>query len=650
MPIKTYQPLDVLVKKMIEAYGGGPTDASLQTRFAPGLTAGFGQSPSLEARDLSDALQDLAEAVGSLVKPWIKDGLAVTAKTPPSSIVNIAKGTGIAYGKVFTITGAGGIDTVIPLDDKTYVWYVNLYQNGVNIDKQKYDYKVPVAKVVVPNPGKTVKIRDDAPTDGFDGWIVSGKDPLFDDGWEWDDATEAVLKNTLDKIFAQNIFGSIKLSENLTITNAQGTLKMDSNSVNIFYESGNLGSKFNRRGVFFYEDSSSATELAHFSSTDARIGNIVINTNSIQSGNFVTGNLGSGFQIKDDGDVEFQNATIRGRLKTTVFEKDTISVIGGTNLVMGGDILDADMTSSDTSQLVIKGDDTFAVGDILRGKDGFDDEWIAVDGVAGNTYIVSRDQGNGYAANNNPAWKKGTAITNYGKSGSGGIYLTSSESNSPYISVITHGGDPWNNLITKMRMGNLNGYLGYTTDEYGIAIGDSDSFLKYDPAFGMRLSGDLKILLGMKSQSYFRNVQGTGSGVYIEIGNEGIALKDGTQGSTYSSGQYSTAKYGYGALAYILNPTLQIPLAVLKEPKAGATDVADVRFYNRSDDPGGTAEKGDLACVNGHLVGCTANGSPGTWETYVHSDGTTGGSGSAGAGNQYIEVDINGTTYKLLHD
>jgi hypothetical protein len=31
-------------------------------------------------------------------------------------------------------------------------------------------------------------------------------------------------------------------------------------------------------------------------------------------------------------------------------------------------------------------------------------------------------------------------------------------------------------------------------------------------------------------------------------------------------------------------------------------------------------------------------------------DGDTGGTGSAGAGNQYVELEINGTTYKVLHD
>lgn len=34
----------------------------------------------------------------------------------------------------------------------------------------------------------------------------------------------------------------------------------------------------------------------------------------------------------------------------------------------------------------------------------------------------------------------------------------------------------------------------------------------------------------------------------------------------------------------------------------------------------------------------------------VSSEGATGGSGSAGVGNQYVELTINGTTYKVLHD
>ncbi len=34
----------------------------------------------------------------------------------------------------------------------------------------------------------------------------------------------------------------------------------------------------------------------------------------------------------------------------------------------------------------------------------------------------------------------------------------------------------------------------------------------------------------------------------------------------------------------------------------------------------------------------------------VKTTETTGGVGSAGAGNQYVELEIDGITYKLLHD
>jgi hypothetical protein len=32
------------------------------------------------------------------------------------------------------------------------------------------------------------------------------------------------------------------------------------------------------------------------------------------------------------------------------------------------------------------------------------------------------------------------------------------------------------------------------------------------------------------------------------------------------------------------------------------------------------------------------------------TSGTTGGTGSAGAGNTYVEINVNGTNYKVLHD
>lgn len=52
-------------------------------------------------------------------------------------------------------------------------------------------------------------------------------------------------------------------------------------------------------------------------------------------------------------------------------------------------------------------------------------------------------------------------------------------------------------------------------------------------------------------------------------------------------------------------------------------------------------DAGDLRVVGDILSGGTR---------VAIGSGTTGGSGSAGAGNQHVELNINGTTYKLLHD
>ena len=66
-----------------------------------------------------------------------------------------------------------------------------------------------------------------------------------------------------------------------------------------------------------------------------------------------------------------------------------------------------------------------------------------------------------------------------------------------------------------------------------------------------------------------------------------------------------------------------------------------------------------LTATNGYTFGSTelvTNAklhslvSSATFTNACASDGTTGGSSSAGAGNQYVEIWIGGTGYKVLHD
>jgi len=110
------------------------------------------------------------------------------------------------------------------------------------------------------------------------------------------------------------------------------------------------------------------------------------------------------------------------------------------------------------------------------------------------TYGVLRDKAGDYADGSNPAWTKGATVVNYGQSGDGGIYITASDTNAPYLSIFTHGGEPWNTITTHIREGNLNGYAGYSSDVYGWASYiDANNYIKIDPVNGIRMSGEIVI-------------------------------------------------------------------------------------------------------------------------------------------------------------
>jgi len=319
----------------------------------------------------------------------------------------------------------------------------------------------------------------------------------------------------------------------------------------------------------------------------------------IESSNFVSGPLGSGWRIGNNVS-EFGDIRARGKITCSVFEKEALSSIGGNLLVMDADILDSDMTALDASTLTTIGDTIFATNDILRIKDGVDDEWIKITGsTSAYTFTLNRDKRADYGADSNPIWKKGTAVVNYGVSGEGGILLSSSETYSPYIDFFTHSGSPWTDALVKTRIGNLDGISGAS----GFGIWAGSGFL-----------ADLQIIdtISIATSGAIRsNI--TGNYPYLEFSSGGLQLKDSDTGGTYGTAVYGTDKYGYGALAWIMNASLGIPWAELKEPNAGASDVASIRLYNRSDNPGGIAEIGDLAVVNGTLKICTGAGTPGTW-------------------------------------
>lgn len=220
----------------------------------------------------------------------------------------------------------------------------------------------------------------------------------------------------------------------------------------------------------------------------------------IRSSNYSAGV--SGFNIEPDF-IEAQNLRARGVLQSAVFQKDIISAVGGQLMVVESDILDEDMTANDNSTLTIKGDTAFAVNDILRIKDGVNDEWFRVTDISNApTYTVTRDLADDYASNNNPTWTKGQAIVKQGVSDGASTYsggwleLIGAGANAPYYSVKIRSGVAYNAITEIGRLGNLNGIHGITGDSFGIAIGDKSTgkYLTYDEQSGELIVNDSAIL------------------------------------------------------------------------------------------------------------------------------------------------------------
>lgn len=229
----------------------------------------------------------------------------------------------------------------------------------------------------------------------------------------------------------------------------------------------------------------SVTNAGVLKAVSGTIGGCTLGTTSIGSTSFASGPLGTGWNISNTGTAEFQNVTVRGIIRTSVFEKDTISAVNGIVLISKADVLEADMTALDASTLEITGETTFDYtnNEVIRIKDGTDDEWLLVTAnPSSNTYTVTRDLAESYAADTNPIWKKGTAVVSMGVGAgtkTGFILLDSSSAYSPYIDIykrISNTFNDYGQAITHMpnvRLGWLQGIIDAdvglaTTDVWGL--------------------------------------------------------------------------------------------------------------------------------------------------------------------------------------
>lgn len=202
---------------------------------------------------------------------------------------------------------------------------------------------------------------------------------------------------------------------------------------------------------------------------------------SIESIPFVSGIGGSGWKISEDGDVEFNNAVVRGELRTTVLTYQEVQAVSGTmGVFQSAGVLSADLTlpavPSGTYSIQTKAPNStnpqiFDNNHILQIKNGTQSTWFIIDGGFGTS-------GDGYywlctylSGTTDVTYTTGQAVISYGVSGDGFLLMEAIGTGSPYFSVRTHAGAPYTTTTEHVRMGNLNGWGAYASNVYGVAIG-----------------------------------------------------------------------------------------------------------------------------------------------------------------------------------
>ena len=115
---------------------------------------------------------------------------------------------------------------------------------------------------------------------------------------------------------------------------------LNSNGSEVFYLGYKDAADFNQIAGWKFDNNKIISNLGNNSANSP---GIVINSNgTIETDPFISGLTANatGWQIRSDGRAEFENAVIRGTLSTAVFEKDTVSVVGGQVMVANASKLD----------------------------------------------------------------------------------------------------------------------------------------------------------------------------------------------------------------------------------------------------------------------------------------------------------------------
>ena len=243
----------------------------------------------------------------------------------------------------------------------------------------------------------------------------------------------------------------------------------------------------------------------------ASIGGWDITTASIEGGNLImrpqgilqTKDYASGFKgwkisSEGNGTAEFENVRIRGTLRTTTFEKESVNAVGGQLWVTNATTLTGSNITANDTTMSVKNASGFTAGEILLSKKvdgtGFQTEYILVnsasidgdntnsDEVHGRLYVTrgygSGSQGNfvGDLASTSQSYDEGQVLVSTGLSGSGYIKMNANprDTATPFMDIVERTGSGLFDVALRARLGDLSGLAG-----------NSKVFGSTNPGFGL---------------------------------------------------------------------------------------------------------------------------------------------------------------------
>jgi len=272
---------------------------------------------------------------------------------------------------------------------------------------------------------------------------------------------------------------------------------------NSFYLDGNISGNY-----FISSSAFTVNPSGYISSSAGKIGGwdisnqyltssgLILNSDgSIYSSNYISNQSGFMLTSAYNGYAEFQNVKIRGTLSTTVFEKETISVVGGQVMVGNATTIEENLSDTDTTMSVANAS-SFSAGEIILVKKfdntGFSVEYMLINSASVDnsstgegTLFVQRGYENGsipighpeisFSASSANSYDQGQVVISTAKSGSGWVLINANpaDQRTPYIDIVERTGSGLYDTQLKVRLGDLSGIpsnllFGNTSPGFGI--------------------------------------------------------------------------------------------------------------------------------------------------------------------------------------